>query len=275
MLQTSTPIPIAWDDAGSGEPALLLMPGWCSPRTVYRDLAPRLARHRRVMTLDWRGHGESGRTFGDFGEEELVEDAEAVIEASGAEQVVPVALSDAGWIALELRRRLGARISKLVLLEWLVLGAPPPFQTVLTKMQSPQEWRAAVRELFAQWLQGVQNPALERYVNDEMGAFGFEMWARAARAIEAAYAREESPLQVLSHMVAPLPVLHLYAQPDSFGFLTAQEAFAIEHPWFHVRRLEARSHFPMFEVPDVIAAAVEEFAGAPQHQLGAPKRKAS
>jgi hypothetical protein len=41
-----------------------------------------------------------------------------VIEASQAQHVVPVALSHAGWVAIELRRRLGALIPKLVLLDW-------------------------------------------------------------------------------------------------------------------------------------------------------------
>jgi hypothetical protein len=39
----------------------------------------------------------------------------------------------------------------------------------------------------------------------------------------------------------------------------AQQSFAAVHPWFSVYRLEAQSHFPMFEVPDAIASAIEEF----------------
>ena len=38
----------------------------------------------------------------------MVADALAVIEAAGIEQVVPVAASHSGWVAIELRRRLGA-----------------------------------------------------------------------------------------------------------------------------------------------------------------------
>ncbi len=35
--------------------------------------------------------------------------------------------------------------------------------------------------------------------------------------------------------------------------------YAATHPWFSVRRLDARSHFPMFEVPEDMVAAIEEF----------------
>lgn len=53
-------------------------------------------------------------------------------------------------------------------------------------------------------------------------------------------------------------------QPPDEGYLEAQLSFAADHPWFEVVRLDAASHFPMFEVPDVIAGQLREFvAGAP------------
>ena len=36
---------------------------------------------------------------------------------------------------------------------------------------------------------------------------------------------------------------------------------AANHPWFSASKLAARSHFPLFEVPDRIAAAIEEWIG--------------
>jgi pimeloyl-ACP methyl ester carboxylesterase len=75
---------VSYDDVGRGEPALLLLPGWCGDRSVYLDLARHLARRFRVLTLDWRGHGRSPAATGEIGEAELVEDALAVIERSGA-----------------------------------------------------------------------------------------------------------------------------------------------------------------------------------------------
>ncbi|MEM2652351.1 MAG: hypothetical protein QXU87_09785, partial [Candidatus Caldarchaeum sp.] len=62
----------------------------------------------------------------DFGFEGLVSDALAVIKASGSQQVIPVALAHSGWVAIDLRRRLGTQIQKLVLIDWIVLEAPWP-----------------------------------------------------------------------------------------------------------------------------------------------------
>ncbi|MDR5694420.1 MAG: alpha/beta fold hydrolase [Armatimonadota bacterium] len=130
-------IRISYDDYGQGEPALLFMPGWCSSRRVFDELTRRCAQWRRTLAIDWRGHGQSERPTDDFGASDLADDALAVVEASQADRVVPVALAHAGWIAIELRRRLGARIPKLVLLDWIVLEAPPPFLGALQSLQDP------------------------------------------------------------------------------------------------------------------------------------------
>src|SRR5437867_450967 len=158
---------ISYDDLGSGEPALLFMSGWCANRTVFRDLKTRCSANRRVLVLDWRGHGESGRPTMDFGERELVEDALAVIESSGTQQVVPATLAHAGWVAIELRRRLRERVPKLVLLDWIVLEAPKPFLDALQGMQSSDRWRQTVEHTFSLWLEGVDNPELHRFVREE------------------------------------------------------------------------------------------------------------
>jgi len=251
---------IAYDDAGSGEPALLFLSGWCANRSVFNRLMQRCSRHRRCLALDWRGHGDSSKPAGDFGAADLANDARSVIHASSVQQVIPVALAHSGWVALQLRRELGNQIPRLILLEWLVLGAPPPFLVALDGMQSPQQWRETVDAIFEQWLHGVDNPALEHFVRSEMGSYGFDMWSRAAREIAAAYNKEGSPLAVLAQLDPSLPVLHLYSQPADEAFLNAQEEFVAKHPWFHARRLNARSHFPLFEVPDELAEAVEQFA---------------
>lgn len=250
----------SYDDVGSGEPALLLLPGWCADRTVYLDLVRHLSSRFRVLAIDWRGHGRSPEAPGDFGEAELVEDALAVIAESGARSVILVAQAHAGWVAIALRRRLGLKVRGLVLLEWLVVGPPRTFLSLLERMQSPAQWRDAVNRIFDWWLAGNNDPRLTNFVRGRMGAHDYPMWARAARAIQGAYARDGSPLAALRRLTPPAPVLHLYAQPRTPDFLVAQQGFARSHDWFQVELLEARSHFPMLERPDAIAQAIDRFA---------------
>lgn len=251
---------IRYDDQGKGDRALLFLPGWCGSRKVFEPLLERCSKQTRVLSVDWRGHGESGAANGDFGASGLVEDAMAVVEASQANEVVPVALSHAGWVALELRRQMGNRIPKIVLLDWILLDPPPPFLGALQALQDPTQWQSTREQLFSMWLHGLNIPALSEYVRQDMGSFGEEMWGRAGREIGSAYEKLGSPFGQLAALEPQVPVLHLYAQPDDPGYLAAQQDLSSTHPWFHVQKLQAKSHFPMFEVPDDMSAAITTFA---------------
>lgn len=196
------------------------------------------------------------------GARELVEDALAVIAASGAKSIVPVATAHAGWVAIELRRRLGQRVPGIVLVDWIVTEAPPPFLAGLAAMRDPSQAFAVRDQLFDMWTQGVDHPGVHRFVRDDMGAYPPEMWARAAREIGNAYEREDSPLRALAALEPPVPVLHIYAQPDDPPYFEAQRAFAATHPWFAVHKLDARSRFPTIEVPGRLDAPIERFVSA-------------
>lgn len=248
-----------YDDVGAGQPALLLLPGWCGDRTVFDPLLPLVAAHRRAVSMDLRDHGEAARTDEDFTAAAVVDDALDLICGLGLEQVVPVGLSHAGWLAIELRRRLGAqRVPALILLDWMVLGPPPGFVDALAGLQDEASWQSVRGGLFQMWTTDVDVPAVHEYVA-QMSQYGFRHWRRAGREIAAAFAREGSPLAALERLEEVCPTLHLYAQPADDAVLAAQRQYAAEHPLFHVRRLDARSHFPMFEVPEQIATAVERF----------------
>ena len=261
---TVAPIPDerGLDDAGHGEPALLMLPGWCGDRSVFSPLAGPLSQHRRTLTADLRGQG--GRAFetADFDSTQQVRDLVDLIEARGVSRVIPVALAHAGWFAIELRRRLGAdRVPGIVLLDWMVLGTPPGFDDALAGLQAPASWEQVRGALFGMWTTGVESDDVHRYVA-AMGEYRFEHWSRAGREISASFASEGSPLAALSALSPACPVLHIYSQPTDESYLAAQQQIARDQAWFQVARVDARSHFPMLEVPGTISALIEEFASS-------------
>jgi pimeloyl-ACP methyl ester carboxylesterase len=89
---------------------------------VWRWLAPDLARTRRVLHWNYRGHGRSDppRDLHGATVEACVDDLLAVLDAAGEERVVLVGHSMGVQIALEAHRRAPERVSGLV----LVCGAP-------------------------------------------------------------------------------------------------------------------------------------------------------
>jgi hypothetical protein len=173
--------------------------------------------------------------------------------------VIPVALSHAGWVAIDLRRQLGAEhIPGIVLLDWMILGAPAPFTDALAALQDPDRWQQVREQLFAMWTPGVELPALEIHVA-QMRAYGFDTWSRAGREIAHRFCTEGSPIAALERLENPCPTLHIYAQPNSNDYFAAQRAYASQNSWFHVQRLVAHSHFPMFEVPRELVGKIESF----------------
>ena len=170
-------------DEGLGDPALLLLPGWCGTRAAFDPVIGALSAGRRVLSPDLRGHGASSPSPGDFGMDELVRDALTVIADSGAQSVVPVALAHAGWVAIELRRRLAHEVPGIVLVDWIVTPAPSAFLSTLEDLRSDADRDEAVAGLLQLWQGGVTSPELAAYLAD-MGAADDEMWDRAAREIE-------------------------------------------------------------------------------------------
>ncbi len=244
------------DDLGQGEPALLLLTGWCSSRTRWALTAPLLAAKRRVINFEWRGHGESTPASEDFGTAEMVEDALAVIAATEPQTVIPCSASHSGWVAIELRRRLGERVPRIVHLDWMVTEPSAAYMKLLGDLQSEQGWPEARDTLFEIWRAGDESPEIGEAV-DVMSRQDAAMWIRSGREIEASYHRHGSPLKALEKLDPPPRVLHLYGQPPSADYLAAQEQFAAQHDWFEVKRLNARTHFSMLEAPHDVAAAIE------------------
>jgi pimeloyl-ACP methyl ester carboxylesterase len=253
-------IRIDYRDEGGGEPAFLCLTGWCSSKERFDQLVPLLARRRRTLAFDWRGHGASQRDVPDFGQEEMVRDALATIETAGVERVIPVAASHSGWVAIEVRRRLGPeRVPRVVHMDWMVLEPPEPYMALIGKVESEDTWSEARDTLFRIWRAGVESPEIDRVI-DGMNEQSGEMWMRSGREIAAAYERGRSPLAAYEDLdPSPTRVLHLYGQGPSPEYLQAQQEFAAAHPWFQVETLPATTHFAMVETAQEAAAAIDRF----------------
>ena len=259
MSASSHTLGLGVDDFGQGEPALLLLTGWCSSRERWAQAAPLLAEHRRVVSFEWRGHGESRAAAPDFGTNEMVQDALSVIDAAGLGTVIPCSASHSGWVAIELRRRLGERVPAIVHLDWMVQEPSSAYVELISELQDPDRWPHARDTLFEIWRAGDESEAIDAAI-DVMRRQSAEMWMRSGREIEASYRRAGSPLRALSAFTTVPAVRHLYGQPATPEYLDAQQLFAEEHDWYSVRRLDAHTHFSMIEAPGEVASEIERVA---------------
>jgi pimeloyl-ACP methyl ester carboxylesterase len=256
-------ISMAGNNRDHGETCLLFLPAWCESSRVFTPLAARLQSRWRTLTFDLPGHNGSPMPPTDFGYEEIAASIVDTIEHQKLEHVIPIAHSHSGWLAIELRRRLGNVIPKLVLLDWIIMDPAPQFIQALKALQNPERWRDSRNELFATWLGSTLSMEVVRHVRKDMGSYKSDMWARGGREILRAYQSAGSPLKALSRFSAPAPTIHIYSQPRIESYLRAQMEFAVENPWFSVRRVDAFTHFPTLEVPETIESAICDFIAAP------------
>jgi len=250
---------IAYDDAGAGNgPALLFTTGWCSTKERWSRVAKLCAENRRVLSMEWRGHGDSDAPQADFGLQEMIADVLAVADDAGVEEFIPCAASHSGFVSIELRRRFPERIPRLVHVDWYVVPPPPPYRAVLEQLTTSDGWPAARDKLFEIWTAGSEADEIVG-ATAVMNRHGADMWMRSGREIAAGYDRVGSPTDAWDSLEPPVPVLHAYGQPQDPAFLAAQEAFAAEHPWFTVRKLSGSTHFAMIETPAEVAEAIQSF----------------
>jgi pimeloyl-ACP methyl ester carboxylesterase/predicted glycosyltransferase len=102
---------------GSGEPTVFLLPTWSIMHSRHWKMQiPYLARHCRVLAFDGRGNGRSDRPTEPeaYRSAEFTADALAVMDATGTDQVVLVALSLGATWALELGALHPERVAAIV-----------------------------------------------------------------------------------------------------------------------------------------------------------------
>ncbi|MGH6866017.1 MAG: alpha/beta fold hydrolase [Methyloceanibacter sp.] len=115
------PVRLFYEVKGDGTPVLLIH-GFGASTFTWRNIAPELARDRRVIAVDLKGFGQSDKPFDDrysvFDQAELLAQ---FIEAHDLRDLTIVGHSFGGGVALllalEADSRLSGRLSKLVLLD--------------------------------------------------------------------------------------------------------------------------------------------------------------
>jgi 3-oxoadipate enol-lactonase len=103
-------------DGPPGAPALLLLHGWTATADLnwFTCYFP-LAQHYRVVALDHRGHGRGIRSKRGFRLADCADDAVAVCDVLGIDQVIPVGYSMGGPVAQLIWHRHPHRVRGLVM----------------------------------------------------------------------------------------------------------------------------------------------------------------
>jgi pimeloyl-ACP methyl ester carboxylesterase len=152
---------------GSGPTTIMYLHGWAGSGAHFDEVISELDLNAiRVVTMDFRGHGDSERAGEPYDLDRIAEDVWNVADAAGATNLVLVGFSMSGKFAQYVALRRPERVSGLV----LVAGFPA------SEMAFPQDvardWvsragdRARLRELVMPFIsEPVDAAVLDRYVD--------------------------------------------------------------------------------------------------------------
>lgn len=107
---------IAYDDVGSGPPVLLLH-GYPFNRSLWLEQVTALAQTCRVITLDFRGHGQSESSPGPTTMERLAQDVALLLDSLAVSKAVIGGISMGGYVTLSFYRHFRDRVSSLLLVD--------------------------------------------------------------------------------------------------------------------------------------------------------------
>ena len=87
-MATAQRVRIAYDDTGSGEPAVVLIHGLFANRSYYAAQVSHLEARHRVLSIDLRGHGDSDVPEQGYTMDVMVDDILGICEGAGIGRAV-------------------------------------------------------------------------------------------------------------------------------------------------------------------------------------------
>lgn len=279
---------LGFDDLGGAErPTVVLLHGLGDDRSTWRPFVPALSAIHRILTLDFRGHGESSHAPGTYTLEHYVGDALALCDRFLDQPAAMVGHSLGGVVALTVAQRRSELVSALFLEdpplypdEEMVAAA---FFSLLRDFTSDLQARGAPVEEYAAVLAAVPSRTGRGTFAEVLGEEG--TWGRAVGlagidpdvflpAIEGtglAGARPDLPVGC--------PTVVLRADPSLHAAFTAdhERRFRGTNPHAEVRVVLGAGHLVHDEEPARFSAELERFLAlvpSPTAGDGAPAGEA-
>lgn len=253
-------VELSYDDAGRGEPVLLVHAFPLNRRMWERQAAALVDAGYRVIAPDLRGFGESEPPPAGYPLAQLADDLTALLDTLGIARVVLVGLSMGGYIAFRLLEHAPERVSALVLADTRA-GADSEQAAATRRERAALAERAGVAAVVPALLPGMvaggrleaADPALVEHIRALMLAASPAGLAAAQRAMAAR--PDSTPL--LSHIACP--TLVICGAEDTLTPPAEARLLAERIPNARLVVLDGAGHLANLERPAAFNAALLDF----------------
>lgn len=239
-----------YERAGSGDPELLFVPGWCCDHTAFRPQFDHFARAHRVTSVDLRGIGQSDVPDDGYSIPSLTDDIAAFCASVGIERPVVVGHSLGGMIAVDLAGRYPSLASALVLVDPGPIDPLPAtaefYREFAAKLEGPdgeEARREYVHDMDA------RDEELARWIVDHMCTPPQPVAAAVIRGVS-----EWNGRDLLTRCDIPVLLIRSWFAPET----DALRLLEIK-PDLKVGITVGAGHFHHFEVPEQVNAMIERF----------------
>lgn len=239
-----------YERAGSGEPELLFVHGWCCDRTAFRPQFDHFARTHTVTALDLRGCGLSDRPEGGYAIPDLADDVARFCAEVGIPKPIVVGHSLGGMIGVELTARHPSLPRGLVLVDPGPIDPLPEtvklFSAFAEQLEGPSG--EDVRRLYVQDM-GARDEELARWIVDLMCAVPLPIATAVIRGVNA-----WNGVGALALCTVPTLLLRstLGDRPDAIRLRAIK-------PDLEVGITVGAGHFHQLEVPEQVNAMIDRF----------------
>jgi len=246
-----TAVRLVYDDAGTGEPAVVLAHGWGfgNPSALMPQLE-HLATSRRVLKMDLPGHGRSDQSPPGFGWKDCAAAIVGTLDAAGVDRAVVCGHSFGGRMAIEVAAAYPSRVAGIALLDPVILfpeGLRQQAITGLVPALASEHWLQALEGYFSRLLSPYDPPELKSQVLSELAQVSPEM---AAPIMQEGMASDGS--DCLARVQCPVLLVSAGAPVDIERFRELQpEAF--------IGSVVGSGHWLTLAVPDQVYAMLNRF----------------
>jgi pimeloyl-ACP methyl ester carboxylesterase len=133
-------------DGGEGRPVLLI-PGWPQTWYAWRKVMPALAKNYKVIAVDIRGMGGSGRPVGGYDMGSVAADLHGLMSQLGYNRYAVVGHDIGMWIGYALAADFPQEVDRLAVIEAMIPGLTPTPPMFMPQNQNLRRWHFMFNQL--------------------------------------------------------------------------------------------------------------------------------
>ena len=239
---------------GSGETAIVFLSGWGCDTSLWRNQAPALLPHSRVLLVDLPGHGRSDKPDIPYTCDLLVGAVNAVTEHAGAKKIVVAGHSMGAMVAYEFARRWPERTVALIWVDGAFNIPIEVDQQMAEFRRRAVEYRSSdYQEKVRQFIDQLFIPETPALVRDDVTR---SILSTPQHVLAGCMEGLAEP-RLFEHGTLDIPAFAIFCSfwnPERFI-----DIFKKNLPRLQYEVLTGVGHYPMLEEPDRVNAMLTRF----------------